>query len=224
MRPSVGATDSRPAPGRECGSRYDWRSCATDRVYKGASSPFARCIGVPSLLIEKFSGSTTSRKSSTPATSDDTTGLDDCADSVDADGVGAVRREDDLVRIRLNGSTHVVDAERARALREALGDALHRTDRFAHTVGEHRPDGSYVVSRRRAESAGHRKVFTSFAAVRSCFEELPDEFTAEDVRCASGSRRHILVRHFAEHPSFECALASQQPLTAVKRPGGSPAD
>lgn len=131
---------------------------------------------------------------------------------------------DGLVRISLNGSTSVVDAERARDLRDALGDALHRTHRFAHTVGEHRPDGSYVVRRRRAESAGHRKVFPSFGAARSCFDGLPDEFTAGDVECASGSRRHILVRHFAEHPSFDCALASQQPLTAVKGPDGALGD
>ena len=126
------------------------------------------------------------------------------------------RDGDDVVLLQVDDETHVLDDATARRLRAALGDALHRVEEFTHTVGERRPDGSYVVSRRRADSAGQRKVFDSFDDVRACFASLPVEFTAEDVTCASGSRRHVLVRHFAEHPAFECDLVSRQPLTARK--------
>nr|WP_321112353.1 hypothetical protein [Halorussus salinisoli] len=96
------------------------------------------------------------------------------------------------------------------------------------TVGSHREDGSYVVSRRRAESAGHRKVFESFAELRRLYDRLPGEFTAADVERTglTGGRRHMLVHHLAEHPAFDCELAKRQPLTARKRPssGGETGD
>lgn len=75
-----------------------------------------------------------------------------------------------------------------------------------------------MVARRRAESAGHRKVFDSFGALGELYERLPPEFTAEDVEFPglTGGRRHMLVRHFTEHPAFDCALDRRQPLTARK--------
>jgi hypothetical protein len=53
-------------------------------------------------------------------------------------------------------------------------------------VGVHRDDGSYVVERRGADSAGHRKVFGGFDEFRRLFDRLPVEFTAEDVDEALG--------------------------------------
>nr|WP_276234298.1 hypothetical protein [Halosegnis sp. DT85] len=100
------------------------------------------------------------------------------------------------------------------------------TDRreFLRTTGEHRADGSYVVARRGADSAGNRKVFDSFARAERLFARLPDRFGAEDAARTgiTGSRRHMLVRHFAEHPAFDCRLASRSPLVAEKTPGGEP--
>lgn len=108
----------------------------------------------------------------------------------------------------------------ARELRDALTEATTRRRRFVRTAGEHRPDGTYVVERATADSAGHRKVFDRFADVRRLYTRLPAEFTASDVdRVAdglSGNRRHLLVRHFAEHPAFDCELTSRQPLTVRK--------
>ena len=77
----------------------------------------------------------------------------------------------------------------------------------------------YVVERRGADSAGHRKVFDDPADLRRLYERLPARFTAEEVTAAgvSGPRRHLLVRHVAEHPGFDCDLVSRQPLTVQKR-------
>ena len=89
----------------------------------------------------------------------------------------------------------------------------------------YREDGSYVVSRRGADSAGNAKVFESFEHLRRLYGRLPDEFAAEDVGRAAitGSRRHMLVRHFAEHPEFDCTIASRNPL-AVEKCEGEPAE
>ncbi|WP_254545172.1 DUF7528 family protein [Halomarina pelagica] len=114
------------------------------------------------------------------------------------------------------GDDYVLSAAEARALRAALDDALYRVEEFVHTVGEHRPDGTYAVSRRRADSAGHSKVFDSFDALRALYDGLPREFTADDVEGATGGRRHLLVWHFAEHPAFDCRIVSRQPLTVRK--------
>ena len=113
--------------------------------------------------------------------------------------------------------------EEARELRDALSEALSERSEFVHTAGEHREDGSYVVERRNASSAGHRKVFDSFAECRRRYDSLPEAFTAEDCSAAdvSGGRRHMLAWHFAEHPAFDCELVSRQPLTVRKR--GDPA-
>jgi hypothetical protein len=84
-----------------------------------------------------------------------------------------------------------------------------------------RADGAYVVERRGADSAGHRKVFDSPAALSALYERLPVEFRADDCETAglSGSRRHMLVWHFVEHPAFDCELTARQPLSARKRRG-----
>jgi hypothetical protein len=112
-----------------------------------------------------------------------------------------------------------LDRERVRHLRDALHDALTSRREFLHTVGVHREDGSYVVERRGADSAGHRKVFDSPAALARLFDRLPAEFAAEDVTATgvTGTRRHLLVRHLAEHPDYDCELTARQPLTVRKR-------
>lgn len=87
-----------------------------------------------------------------------------------------------------------------------------------YTTGEHREDGSYVVARRGADSAGHRKVFDSFDRVERLYRRLPAEFTAEEIGRTglTGGRRHMLLRHVVEHPAFDCELVSRQPLTVRK--------
>ena len=61
-------------------------------------------------------------------------------------------------------------------------------------------------------------MFESFAALRRLFDRLPAEFTADDVGRTgiTGSRRHMLVRHFAEHPQFDCSISRRNPLTGKK--------
>ena len=124
--------------------------------------------------------------------------------------------------VSLDGREHRLSRAEARGLRDRLGRALTGTREFVRTTGEHREDGSYVVSRRGADSAGHAKVFDRFASVVDLFERLPAEFTAEDVEAdgLTGGRRHMLVHHLAEHPAFDCRLAKRQPLTARKTGGG----
>ncbi|PSQ43743.1 hypothetical protein BRD17_05535 [Halobacteriales archaeon SW_7_68_16] len=116
-----------------------------------------------------------------------------------------------------------MDRESAARLRDDLADALTTRREFVHTAGVHREDGRYVVERRGADSAGHRKVFDEFERCRRLYERLPGEFGADDVRHTdvSGGRRHLLVRHFAEHPAFDCDLVARQPLTVAKDSGGS---
>lgn len=125
--------------------------------------------------------------------------------------------------VALDGETHLLDTASAAALHDALGDALTRRRAFLHTAGTHRKDGSYVVERRGADSAGHRKVFESFDRLERLFARLPGEFTADAVGQTglTGGRRHMVVRHLAEHPAFDCQLVRRQPLTARKT-GGEP--
>jgi len=61
-------------------------------------------------------------------------------------------------------------------------------------------------------------VFESRTAVRRLYEDLPDRFTAHDVDhpSVSGSRRHLLVRHFEEHPAYDCELVCRRPLIVEK--------
>ena len=103
-------------------------------------------------------------------------------------------------------------------MQSAVGDALVERREFFRTACEYREDGSYVVERRGADSSGNAKVFDSVERARRLFERLPAEFSAEDVGRTgiTGSRRHMLVRHFAEHPAFDCTIASRNPLTAEK--------
>jgi hypothetical protein len=90
---------------------------------------------------------------------------------------------------------------------------------FFRTAGEYREDGSYVVSRRGADSTGNAKVFESFEALRRLYGRLPDEFDADDVGRTgiTGSRRHMVIRHFCEHPAFDCDIERRNPLRAKKR-------
>ncbi|WP_224270781.1 DUF7528 family protein [Haloprofundus salinisoli] len=106
----------------------------------------------------------------------------------------------------------------AAKLQDNIGTALTEKREFFRTAGEYREDGSYVVSRRGAESAGNAKVFESFEALRRLYDRLPREFTAEDVGRTgiTGSRRHMLIRHFGEHPAFDCQITRRNPLTAER--------
>ncbi|MFB6082034.1 MAG: hypothetical protein ABEJ67_04350 [Halanaeroarchaeum sp.] len=127
----------------------------------------------------------------------------------------------DAVILTVDGETHRISREAAAQLKSAVGDALTSRREFFRTAGEHREDGSYVVERRGADSTGNSAVFEGFAEVKRMFERLPPEFDADDLTRAgiTGSRRHMLVRHFAEHPAFPCELASRNPLAAKKTEG-----
>lgn len=151
----------------------------------------AVCIGVPTLLIEKFSG------------------------SVDA----VTSADDGTVVLSVGTETYRLERTEATALCDELQDALHDRTEFTHTVCVHRPDGSYVVKRRGADSTGHSKVFDQFEQCRQLYDRLPETFTATDVEHTgvTGGRRHMLVWHFVEHDAFDCELRSRQPLTARKR-------
>lgn len=120
--------------------------------------------------------------------------------------------------LAVGDETHDLSREDAAQLRDALSDALTRTREFVRTTCTHREDGSYVVERRAANSAGHRKVFESFDACERLYDRLPSSFTASDVGHTglTGGRRHMLVWHYAEHPAFDCDLVSRQPLTVEK--------
>lgn len=151
------------------------------------------CHGVPTLLVEKFSGDEVS-----------------------------VRVANGRVVLTVAGRTHEISRRAAASLRGILDEALTERREYVYTAGTHRADGAYVVSRRGADSAGHSKVFESFEAMAELYESLPSRFTAEDVVApgVTDGRRHLLVRHFTEHPDFACGLVSRQPLTAEKRDEG----
>lgn len=106
----------------------------------------------------------------------------------------------------------------ATALREAVGEALTQRHEYLHTEGIHREDGTYVVVRRGADSAGNAQVFDGFGALTELFAELPDTIDATDMgeTGVTGSRRHMLVWHLVEHPAFPCVLRSRNPLEAEK--------
>lgn len=138
----------------------------------------------------------------------------------------AANADGDGVRVRLDGETLTLSRREAVRLRRSLGEALVEEREFLDTTGIHRPDGCYVVARRAADSQGHRKVFDSFGALRALYDRLPARFTAEHVgrEGLTGSRRHMVVRHLAEHPAFDCRLVRRQPLTARKQGGGVASD
>ncbi|WP_323675217.1 hypothetical protein [Halorubellus sp. PRR65] len=104
------------------------------------------------------------------------------------------------------------------ALKERLGEAVVADREFFRTAGRHREDGTYEVRRRGADSTGNAKVFRDFDAVERLYERLPATFDADDVSRTgiTGSRRHMLVRHFAEHPAFDCEITSRSPLRVAK--------
>ena len=130
----------------------------------------------------------------------------------------AVESEDGEIRLTVDGETYRLPREAALALRESVGDALERRLELFRTVGQHRRDGSYAVARRGADTPGNEQVFDSVEALCALFDSLPAEFGAEAVgeRGVTGSRRHLIVRHFAEHPRFDCRLTSERPLRAEK--------
>jgi len=162
-------------------------------------------------LVEKFSRDETSPSRTVES---------DSSTDVESDPVAALSVADDgrTLEFIVDGETHVLDRADAATLRDSLDEALTRTREFVHTASRHRDDGAYVVERRGADSAGHRKVFESFDACRRLYDRLPEEFVADDVTRTgvTGGRRHMLVWHFAEHPAFDCELVSRQPLTVAK--------
>ena len=83
-------------------------------------------------------------------------------------------------------------------------------------MGEHREDGSYVVERRGADSAGNAKVFDSFDVLRRLVDRLPAEVVADDLSRVglTGGRRHMVLWHLVESPAFPFELERRQPLTA----------
>lgn len=123
------------------------------------------------------------------------------------------------ISVTLDGRTYELSRNEAAELRKSLGAALASTHEFVHTTGEHRQDGTYRVARRGATTSGHSKVFESFEQLQQFYEQLPPEFTAKAVGGSglTGGRRHMLVRHLAEHPAFDCTLVSRQPLMVRKR-------
>lgn len=151
------------------------------------------CHGVASLLVEFFSRNET-------------------AVTVSTDGKSIVVEMDD--------HSCTLSRTDAAELQDAIGVALTEKREFFRTAGEYREDGSYVVSRRGADSTGNAKVFPSFDALRRLYDRLPPEFDADDVGRTgiTGSRRHMLIRHFCEHPEFDCTIERRNPLRATKAP------
>ncbi|MBP1986593.1 DUF7528 family protein [Halolamina salifodinae] len=130
----------------------------------------------------------------------------------------SVEADDGTVRLVVDGEHHELSREQALALRAAVGDALDRRLELFRTAGHYRRDGSYAVSRRGADTPGNEQVFDSFGALRALYDALSREFGAAEVgeRGPTGSRRHLVVRHLAEHPAFDCRLVSERPLLAEK--------
>lgn len=118
----------------------------------------------------------------------------------------------------LDGTSHELSRTDASRLADAVGDALNSREEFLRTAGEYRDDGAYVVARRGADSAGNEKVFDSFGRLERLYERLPMEFDAEAIGRTgiTGSRRHMVVRHLAEHPAFDCRTVSDNPLVVRK--------
>lgn len=126
--------------------------------------------------------------------------------------------DDGTVRLTIDGETHALSREEALALRAAIGDALEWRRDLIRTVGHYRRDGTYAVARRCADTPGNEQVFDSLSALQDLFAAMPTEFGAADVgdEGPTGSRRHLVVRHLAEHPAFDCRLVSERPLRAEK--------
>ena len=67
------------------------------------------------------------------------------------------------VEVSVDGAAVELSRSDADDLREAIGRALADRTAFRNTVARRRPDGSYVVARRGADSAGNRVVFGALA-------------------------------------------------------------
>jgi hypothetical protein len=130
------------------------------------------------------------------------------------DGDVSVHESDDGVVVTVGDERRELSPGAAADLRAAIGDALARRHAFVRTVGERRPDGSYVVRRRDSEATGNSVVFDSLGALVRLYERLPATVDAEAVgrEGVTGSRRHLVVWHLAEHPAFDCELVSRSPL------------
>ena len=122
------------------------------------------------------------------------------------------------VRVTIDGVSHELPRAVAATLRDDIAESLTERRAFFRTAGVHREDGSYVVERRNADSTGNSSVFESFDELRRFFDRLPSVIDADSLSRAgiTGSRRHMLVRHFVEHPAFDCELDSRNPLRARK--------
>lgn len=119
------------------------------------------------------------------------------------------------VVLSIGTETRRLTPEGATHLRAALGEAVADRRAFVNTVGERRPDGSYVVRRRGSETTGNSVVFETFRTLCRLAGRLPATVDAETVgreRGTTGSRRHLVVWHLAEHPVFDYRVASRSPL------------
>jgi hypothetical protein len=69
-------------------------------------------------------------------------------------------------------------------------------------------------------------VFDRFDVLARLYDRLPTEFTASDLGRPglTDGRRHVVLRHFCEHPAFDCTLVARQPLTARKHDPGPRTD
>ncbi|MFB6194440.1 MAG: hypothetical protein ABEI75_05185 [Halobaculum sp.] len=126
------------------------------------------------------------------------------------------RSEGGRVIVSVDGQTHELPPTTAAALREAVGDALADSGEFLRTAYERRADGRYAVFRRGDDEPA--KVFDSFREFVRLYRSVPTEFDAEAVgrTGVTGSRRHLIVRHLAEHPAFDCELVCRNPLRGRK--------
>ncbi len=120
------------------------------------------------------------------------------------------------VVLSVGEATRRLTPAEATRVRAALGGAIAERRAFVHTVGERRPDGSYVVRRRDSDATGNSVTFDAFEALCRLFERLPATVDAETVgderEGVTGSRRHLVVWHLAEHPAFDARVESRSPL------------
>lgn len=135
------------------------------------------------------------------------------SDSTDAESV-------DDIQVTIDGHTIELTRSEATALRSELAAAITDHVSFLRTEGVHRSDGRYEVRRRTADSTGNSTIFEAFTELRSQYRSLPTTFGAADIEAfgVTGSRRHMVVWHFIEHPAFTCRLQSRNPLRATKHP------
>lgn len=135
------------------------------------------------------------------------------------DSTPTTNRRGDTVTLELDGRALVLSVDDAEALKDSLEASLTASREFMHTSGTHRADGSYVVERRGADSAGNRKVFDSFEMLERLAARLPETVTAEDLSRVglTAGRRHMVLWHLVEHPAFPFELAGRQPLSATRQ-------